>query len=74
MSKMSRRDYTLVDERDDEVVAVFVEHFSLEINGTMTFRRELDAKAEMSALMVLLLLLEKSRRRMVAVSKGVASA
>ncbi|SMY29392.1 unnamed protein product [Zymoseptoria tritici ST99CH_1A5] len=48
---MSRRDYTLVDERDDEVVAVFVEHFSLKINGTMTFRRELDAKAEMSALM-----------------------
>jgi hypothetical protein len=69
-SKLSRRDYRLVDESNDEVVATFAEKYSLKTKGTMTFRKDLDAFSEMAALMVLLSLLEKSRRRMVAISKG----
>lgn len=69
-SHFSPRDFKLVDESDEAVVAVYVEHHlgSRSHRGTIHFRRSLDERAEIVSMMVLLSLLDKSRRQMRAVA------
>jgi hypothetical protein len=71
-SKMSSRDFKLVHEESDEVVAVYVERYMgvRTHKGTITYRRNLTEMAEMAALVALLSLLEKSRRHMRAVARA----
>lgn len=71
-SRWSPRDYKLVRESDDEVVAVYTEHHmgSGTVKGTIKFRQKMDEVAEMASLMVLLSLLEMSRRQMRTVARA----
>ena len=73
-SKMSHKDYKLVDEITDEVVAVYVEHHmgTRTHKGTIRYRRQLGEMAEMSALMALLALLSDSRRYQRSVLRALA--
>lgn len=71
-SRWSPRDYKLVRESDDEVVAVYVEHHlgSGSVKGTIRYREKMDEMAEMTSMMVLLSLLEVSRRYMKSVARA----
>lgn len=64
-SKFSIRDYKLVHEADDEILAVYTEH-SLgtpgALKGKLEFRQRLGDNAELAALTVVMALLEKMRR------------
>lgn len=71
-SRWSPRDYKLVRERDDEVVAVYAEHHlgSASLKGTIRFRQKMGEYGEMASMMVLLSLLEMSRRYMKTVARA----
>lgn len=74
-SRWSPRDYKLVRESDDEVVAVYVEHHlgSGTVKGAIRFREKMNDFAEMASMMVLLCLLEMSRRHMKAIANAFPS-
>ncbi|EME83956.1 uncharacterized protein MYCFIDRAFT_195143 [Pseudocercospora fijiensis CIRAD86] len=67
-SRFSPRDYKLVEEGNDGVVAVYLERKFGE--GVVKWRVKVSEVAEMQALMVLLGLLEKSRRYMKSVKRA----
>lgn len=71
-SRWSPRDYKLVRESDEEVIAVYVEHRlgSETLKGTIRFRQKLNDFAEMASMMVLLSLLEMSRRYMKSMARA----
>ncbi|KXT11349.1 hypothetical protein AC579_9451 [Pseudocercospora musae] len=73
-SRFSPRDHKLVDEGSDEVVAVYLERkLGLgggQNKGVVKWRVKLSEMAEMQALMVLLSLLERSRRYMRSVNRA----
>jgi len=60
-SHLSRRDYKLVDESSDEVVAVYTEH-SISFEGKVSYRRKMDDYVEVASLVVLMAILERQRR------------
>lgn len=70
-SRLSPRDYKLVDEITEEVVAVYVEKSlgSGPVRGSITFRQRVDERVEIASLMVVLSLLERSRRYMAHVGR-----
>lgn len=71
-SRWSPRDYKLVRESDEQVVAVYAERHlgSSNLKGTIRYRYKMNDFVEMASMMVLLSLLEMSRRHMRAVARA----
>lgn len=61
------RDYTLIDEANDEIVAVYTEHsFDAygKLKGTLEMRAPLNENAQIAALLIVMAILEKMRRKL----------
>ncbi|CZT20318.1 uncharacterized protein RCC_06177 [Ramularia collo-cygni] len=74
-SRWSPRDYKLVRESDEEVIAVYAERHmgSWSMKGTILFREKMNEFAEMASMMVLLSLLEMSMRHGRAINRAFPS-
>ncbi|KAF2160375.1 hypothetical protein M409DRAFT_29223 [Zasmidium cellare ATCC 36951] len=71
-SRWSPRDFRLVDEESAAVVAAYVEKHLGEgaVKGSVRFLQEVEPKVEVMGLMVLLGLLDKTRRYMMSVARA----
>jgi len=64
-SKLSQKDFKLVDEADDTLLAVYTEHHlgtPGKLKGKINFRTKLDDHTEVAALTTLMGIMEKARR------------
>lgn len=75
-SRFSTRDFKLIDESSDDIIAVYTEHnlgSPGHLKGKIEYRRKMDENVEIAALAVLMALLEKMRRNLRQGGRAVAS-